>query len=74
MGRHFSGGRVMSEVESAERIAAARSLAASLAQYVRADDVSLSRELFLRLVLNRIVDDLSARLRFQLRDNNKEQL
>jgi hypothetical protein len=50
------------------------SLAASLAQYVRADDVSLSRDLFLRLVLNRIVDDLSARLRFQLRDNNKEQL
>jgi phosphoribosylamine-glycine ligase len=54
MGRHFSGGRVMSDVESAERIAAARSLAASLAQYVRADDVSLSRDLFLRLVLNRM--------------------
>jgi hypothetical protein len=37
-----------------------QSLASSLARYVQADDLKLPRELFLRKVLDRIVNDLSA--------------
>jgi hypothetical protein len=37
-----------------------QSLASSLARYVQVDDLKLPRELFLRKVLDRIVNDLSA--------------
>jgi hypothetical protein len=37
-----------------------QSLVSSLARYVQVDDLKLPRELFLRKVLDRIVNDLSA--------------
>jgi len=37
-------------------------LAASLVAYVSDDDIQLTRDQFLRRVINRIVDDLSAPL------------
>jgi hypothetical protein len=39
-----------------------QSLVSSLARYVQVDDLKLPRELFLRKVLDRIVNDLSARV------------